>query len=761
MIHTHQLDGCSPAPLAHYLKALAVMRLVSEQADTGARGWWDGDHFKMMTRLSREDLEGFFLYDYKPTPLVSPWNKGAGFFTKHDRALHFVESSTADRFAPFREAVRASRDISADLQKADQAVRAVKAEAKVRGLGRAERDQIRKSEDYKRKLREAEREFKRIKTDLIPRLRLQWRGAHREWLDAAMILTSDKEIKYPALLGTGGNDGRLDFTNNYTHMLSQIYGKNGYPLDSSHAWVSNALWGTPVPRGMVSNSVGQYLPGTGGGANNSNGPSSGSLVNPIDFILMLEGTISLSSHATRRFGSPNSVRIASPFVVHSHGAAYASASPDDENQSTEQWMPLWSSPSTYAELRRLLAEGRVQVGRAMAREPLDMARAVKSLGTARGIRAFQRYGYLERNGQSNLAVPLGRFDVADDKPQHLSCLDDLDEWRRRLLREARGRGAPSRLISAERRLADDLFAVTRMASSPEAWQRILFRLGDVEGLMANGSGFAARPIPPLRPEWVQASYDKTAEFRLALAFALQYSKHKSGRRDGIRRHWIPLDTTSPMPDPRFAMTGTGNKKKLDVRPEVVMRGRRGIDDAIALVERQLVETAQRGERYLSLEPEPGVDAAITDIAALLSCRVDMDRTLALARPLLSLKRKEWRRQHAPRKPSIEAWPDDGWIAVRLCTLPWKFATRRGFKLDIGTDPALVRRLAAGDATSAVELALRRLNAAGVRCTVRAVTVGPSLSRLWAAALAFPISRETAEKFLYRLDPGKNDKEQDV
>ena len=31
----HKLEGCRPQPLAGYLKALGVLRLVSEQADQG------------------------------------------------------------------------------------------------------------------------------------------------------------------------------------------------------------------------------------------------------------------------------------------------------------------------------------------------------------------------------------------------------------------------------------------------------------------------------------------------------------------------------------------------------------------------------------------------------------------------------------------------------------------------------------------------------------------------------------------------------
>ena len=80
MIHVHRLHGCAPAPLAHYLKALGILRLVSEQVDANARGWWDGAHFRLANTLTREELERFFLYRYKPTPLVSPWNKGSGFY---------------------------------------------------------------------------------------------------------------------------------------------------------------------------------------------------------------------------------------------------------------------------------------------------------------------------------------------------------------------------------------------------------------------------------------------------------------------------------------------------------------------------------------------------------------------------------------------------------------------------------------------------------------------------------------------------------
>jgi len=836
MIHAHQLDGCAPAPLAHYLKALGILRLVAEQADRAARGWWDGDHFRLATKLSRGELDAFFLNDYRPTPLVSPWNKGSGFFFEKDPGVFPLEQSKSRRFSYFRAGIKASRQRIEELERADGRVRDIKSEAKrrkknelgkarsrigfeddykvlvcsrneARGLAKRmqestrengdkaarqleraealvgdaeeykelldERDEaersgdprlrdvlnrVRASKNYNRRLKEAERRFNRLKADLIPSFRLHWRGAHREWMDAAMVLGDDGTPKYPALLGTGGNDGRLDFTNNFMKRLGEIFdldSDDGKPRSAAPAWVRGALWSTPVPGNLSGQPVGQYLPGTAGGANNANGPDSDSLVNPMDFIMMLEGTIPFTSSASRRFGSSEFSRAATPFVVNACGAAYPSASADDESARGEQWMPLWSRPSTYGELRRLLAEGRAQIGAKAVREPLDLARAVRRLGVARGISAFQRYGYIERNGQSNLAVPLGRFYVADRASAHLACIDDLDLWLRRLHREARDRSAPARLATVEKRLVDALFAVTERPRSPECWQGVLTRLTEAEETMARGTGSAVQPVPRLRPEWVAASYDGTAEFRLALAFALQAREFRgeSGTPvDPIRRHWLPLDRKQPW---RFATSGTGTGAALDVQPDVVMHGRRGLDDAIALVERRLVEASQREGRHLPLKAAPRASAGITDLTSLLAGGVDLDRTLTLARALMALDRKVWAAQPIPIEPSLASdWPDDAWLAIRLCTLPWPLRTWSGFELDIGADPALIRRLAAGDAATAFDLASRRLRAASVHCTVRTGTAAPDTARLWAAALAFPITQRTAGRLLYRLDPSK-------
>ncbi len=763
MIHVHTLDGCAPMPLAHYLKAFGILRLVVAQADSDARGWWEGDRFRLATSLTIPELREFFLQRYSPTPLLAPWNGASGFFktwnkqkrelrnSKNYKALSAIRHSTGPRWAAFRDA----------CAQADKVLDSLTTETDVSGLTDKERSKwLIVPRDVGPSLPAIHKDNDKMRIQVSMQRIFNGQPFYR----SAIIDTGKEKPAYPSIWGSGGNDGAIDFTARYMENLLLVLDSNNR---ESNDLLASALTGSPVKNLLkgAGGKIGQFIPGGAGGANSVNGAGTqgDTLLNPWDFVLMLEGAVCFTSYVSRQFGL-NPARAASPFAVNACGAAYASASADDESARGEQWMPLWSRPSTYGELRRLLAEGRAQVGVKAVRDPLDLALAVKRLGTARGIKAFQRYGYIERNGQSNLAVPSGRFDVTERQSRHLVCLDDLDQWLLRLRREVRDRNAPVRLTIAERRLADALFAITEHSRSSEFWQRILAQLVEIEGIMAHGSGFNAQPIPRLRSEWVSVSDDGTPEFRLALAFALQYYAYRVGGRqvqDLVRRHWLPLERKYPqLPlDPerklRFATTGTGATTRLDLQREVVMHGRRGLDDAIALVERRLVEASQREGRHLPLRTAPRAAASIADLTALLSSHVDLDRTLALARALMALDRKAWAKQHIPFElPRTPSWPDDAWLAIRLCALPWPLKTHSGFELDIGTDPALVRRLAAGDAASAIAIALRRLGAVGVRCTVRTGTASPGAARLWAAALAFPITQGTARRFLLRLDPNK-------
>ena len=713
-MHVHALDGCAPAPLAHYLKALGVLRLVAEQADPTARGWWDGERFRLATTLDERALIDFFATTCSPLPVFNPWGGRSGFYPggseKSAReALTAIETSTIPRLADYRAAIATTREV------------------------------IRESFGGKKPSDEG-------KARLILELRKRMRGSGSSWIDSVTAILGSKDGEpdsaYPALFGTGGNEGSGSYTSAYMSAVVACV------VQGQHVSALRAtLFGTPTPAFDTKQNMLQFLP---------EGAAS-----PWDLLLAVAGASLVRSSVAARIDSTGSRWMASPFYVAPNSFGYASAARLDEfflQQGSEragrgeQWFPLWSQPATMLEVSQLFSEGRASTKAKHATDGWSMARAAGTWGVRRGIVSFQRFGYLQRDNQSlHFAVPLGRFHVPERVLPAQSCLDDLDRrgWLATLHRVARHKDSPARLRLAQRRLMTELFDVCQRGESPASWQRVLHALGAVEAVMRTGSGFKAQPVPPLRPEWVPAADDGSAEFRLALALALQARafRRDDGRPvDGLRRHWLPLDARRPG---RFATGGDAMKPRLELLPDVVMQGRGGVGDAIAVLERRLVEASAGGLRSFPLQAAARAEASLADLSAWLTGHVDPDRTLALARALMALDRGLWAEQIVPitAPPPQAEWPDDAWLCLRLAHLPWPLPDGRV----VPCDPAILRRLASGDAASAVEGALRRLRAAGLRPALRVAAVAPATARLWAAALAFPVSRSLAGRMARRLD----------
>lgn len=745
------LAGCAPAPLAHYLKALGILRLVAEQKDPSVRGWWQDEHFCLLTTLDRPNLERFFLEEYAPTPFVSPWNKGSGFFKSGDLGLSPLEASTAVRFEAFRRGIAAARVPHAELAAADSAVRALKARTKSTGgmspSEKAAANALKDDTGFKAELAAANRHFAALKADLFRPCELAWRGPHRAWMDAAVVLPDRGKPSFPSLLGTGGNDGRVDFTNNAMQRIGELFelGSDAMPTPVAAALLGDALW-REATRDIVGAAVGQFLPGSAGGANASTGPDGDSCINPWDFLLMLEGAVLFTTRSTRRLDPMASSRASAPFAVRAHAVGHGSPG-SEKAERGEQWMPLWTRPTTLTDLTAMLGEARLQLGRSTAHRPVDVARAVARLGVTRGVQRFARFGFLERNGQSNLAVPLGRIDVVERPSARL--IDDLAPWLDRLQRAARDKNAPARLSHAERHLANAVFAVLTHDGSAARWQAVLLAAEAVEAIQAGGTGFKVGPIPPLSPEWLAASNDGSAEWRLARALGgAAASYHRDGQpREPIRHHWLPLQ--------RGARRFHEKDQRLFNDPRVVIGGRDPVTDCAALVARRMIEAAQRSSRCLPLVAAPGCGAEPADLAALIAGQIDLERVTTLARAFMALRWDRWRAAPWSAAPWSAApagvMPDEAWVALRLACLPWPLTEN----VHITTDDAMIRRLMSGDGAAAVDLALRRLLAVGLRPPIQGAYAAPATARLWAAALAFPISHHAARALARPFEPKNN------
>ena len=350
MAHRIILRGCTPEPMAAYLKALAVLRLVSEQVDPQARAWWRGDVFWLESSLDEDLLVQFFLDRFSPTPIVGPWNGGSGFYEGDRRdGLEAILGSAAERFHEYRETIRMIESLPEMPQKGlrvEELLQRVESAAEkstgkkrgaliklldgARNALPADAQEIMRSsvEDLKGKgTAKLVAALKKLRTEVNRRSRASGKGgivqACRsrlcdravDWMDAAVIFGLDSEPHYPPVLGTGGNEGRLDYTNAFMDRVAELLLRPRTKI--SEGLLRNALFGEATSNLEV-NSVGQYDPGRAGGYNQGPEVETKEIpVNPWNFVLTMEGAVAWCSGVARRQGISAAQRTSSPFTVRS------------------------------------------------------------------------------------------------------------------------------------------------------------------------------------------------------------------------------------------------------------------------------------------------------------------------------------------------------------------------------------------------------------------------------------------------------------
>ncbi len=503
-------SGCHPEPLGSYLKALGLFRIVAEQLDHETTSHWDGDHFVLVCpSADLVNITDFLLDRYQPSPLVSPWNGGSGFGEKDQQAgIAAIETSTDMRYAVYRDTIAMCRSL----------------------VQTPNWESLEKHEQVS------------LCRNALPDEAVRW-------IDAAVVLTTDASDgraagpdhrEFPPLLGTGGNVGRLEFSNNYMQRLVDALsiGRDVRRGGETRNWLDAALTGvSDAP--LLKAAIGQFDPGGAGGANSDPLETSGtSLVNPWDFIFSFEGTLLFASGAARRWGSSARGRAAMPFMVDATPIGYSSGS-DAEGAKGELWAPLWTRPAGLSEIDRLLSEGRAEWGgghrtrsRSQARTGLDFARSVAALGVDRGVEEFVRHSFLERHGQNMLAVPLGRFHVRHGAGSRVLLTAALDPWIERINRVG---NRPKGVDVGLRRLQRSIFELAQHDSAQNL-QTVLIDAGRLDGYNASSLTMRGGGVRPLRineaSEWVnklgfREDGAESAELRLAVAFTSQRDRQST------------------------------------------------------------------------------------------------------------------------------------------------------------------------------------------------------------------------------------------
>lgn len=665
-------------------------------------------------------------HTYEPTPIVTPWNGGGGFMEGGDKAckvLEKVEECTHSRLKVYAETIQETRKILSLLRYKG---------IPLTGENRRITPKIKSLKSN---------EWKDVKLSILKACRNYLPDAAVPALDSMYTLTATKP-GYNPLLGSGGNDGRLEFVDNFRQNLLKALVDSDE--EASKKWIKGSLFGDNVE--MVNSAIGQFDPGSMFAPNMTTVDDGGtSLINPWDYILMIEGAVLFAGGVTRHLAIESRARASFPFVVDSSNAGYGTAGGDEKTRG-EIWVPVWNHPATLGEIRHVFGEGRAQLGGRRATRGSDVARAIIALGTERGLSHFYRFGIHERNGRSNIILPMGKITSAW-RPRSL-VLAELDEW----LGKARQIKNPPGSVSTKVKAVEDaIFGVAEAGGDddrPDEMQKVLIAVGKLEMSLAksystNNDYSNPFPLRSMTGKWVKLCYDGTPEFRLAASLA---SITKTGGVDRIRTNIEPVT---------YDRKGAARwlNSSVTVVPQAVPFRRY----ASAILQRRLIDAVRTGAK--NAPTNGSIKAPLPDIIKLLYGKLDFNKILNLFIPL------SFARYDAVR----HAWEEEIW--GQEIVVPYSFAVLKMLflhsdfdikheKKRIRYETSIVSLLETGRLGDAVDVAQRRLFASGVSTVAPmgggnrvAAGVPHDMALNLASALLFPIADYDAKE-LYRTIGGR-------
>lgn len=299
-----------------WIKAVGILRLLQHTPLESPRLGWFGAH-ACIEGLQSLDIR-LLPTNFRPTPVLSPWNSGSA-----EHALDLAKS------------IGVFPDLIKDAEKA-LALTSIKE-----------------------------------KRDVITAARSTLSDDAVEWIDACVWETRDEELYFNGILGSGGNEGRLDYSRAYLRAVESLYaGEAAEHRDFLwEALLSGAELAQRVTRSFKEESCGAF----------------GRTKNPWEVIAFIEGAIVLGSSVTQRLGSN-----------YRHPTSMDPGLNGEGNRG-DLWLPLWEGTTTLQPLVEFLANFWKKD------HPGTSVRAAIKASIGEGqSRSFVRGSILQRNGQSHM-----------------------------------------------------------------------------------------------------------------------------------------------------------------------------------------------------------------------------------------------------------------------------------------------------------------------------------------------------------------------
>ncbi len=716
-----KLNGCSPDPLMSNLKALGIFRIVAEQIDSEVTAYWENDIFVLETKITKNELIEFFLEKYIPTPIVSPWNKHSGFYNPKRTPIDKIKENNDHRFDKYRLVLKQVDEIVGDIIPEYKKFIKKRIEDKDNTSLKDDSKEIKEIKDKK-------------KTVLLRQCRNRLENAVIPWMDVGYVMSSDKP-EYGTILGSGGNDGNFEISFNFMDHLTELIIKpdeSEKPNKKSiyarrKELINNSFYNTSVE--LEESSFAYFHPGRYTGIASS-GRKTYNFINPWDFILTIEGTMLFAGSISKR---SNSKRAAFPFTTNSSIAGYSTAS--DEETRGEIWIPLWNNPATYDEIKYVFNEGRAQTSSKNSITGVDFARAVTSLGTERGLSEFQRFGLFKRKGDAFFANNISRISVVEKSETSLFL--DIEEWIDKI-REKYIRNKSPKSVGLLLRSVDDAIINFCIYGKQRYLQDVLITIGKIERTVSQSSSYSKdiKPVQNLSSEWIQACYDDTPEFRLAVSLAAI----SSGEKKQLRHNLEPIEINHSLKwEPKSC---SAVWKNLGI-----------VENMIKILERRCMEGQMHDSK---IQLNSTIFSPVKDVMRFIEGRVDYQKISDLLLPLSMINHKDKYLDYNQR----DLWilPDfvpESYIALKSNFPPKEFKNKNTVKNSL-FEPIIIGLLKAGKIDNAVQIGRRRL-----RITGHDVLTYPKTQYHYniesrqridkiTASLLFPLEESDREKIIARI-----------
>ena len=515
-LYTWQANGCSFEPIADYLKALGLLRVLPN-----SKGWWQNGEFWIESDRPPDEVVDHLIEQACVTPLFNPWNGDSGFW---------VEGRA-------KEAIRRL----ASVQKSDRTKRYVK--ARDTGLLVVAASGLKKQPskgDAKNKLIQACQS--RI-TDS------DWQAWYKTVVQLVEVTQKNKttvEAKGSRLLGTQGNlGGGNDLGANYLDAWSRLINlETGKPLKGAEQHWRASIFRQSLPNSLEQAPLlAQYAPVTDYTLDSKaypyqkSGGGSTAAANPADVVLLTEGLLAFSSIAKRPLdASDSSTAFYSLAVNLAAGIAQTSVSGELRAGVEEFWLPIWDQPKSFERLQSdLLSELRGPLPKQTSLDTFDFVKLLAAKAAERKIPQWSRYAFFPRKGQTNFAISLGIF-----TPGGYNLGAELDSYRRSLCRFGYSDQSPGQISALAHQLEAQLFA---LASDHGQVLQTLALLGDIELYISRSPVSQEKiwPLPELDSNWIirALAEQETPTVRLALSLAsLWLRSHLSKARPSKDSRWV-------------------------------------------------------------------------------------------------------------------------------------------------------------------------------------------------------------------------------